>query len=203
MCHCSGLEWAFSPAQSSCSHPGVSYSGCVHYPGQLKRGDAAKLQPPLPPAPFGCGPSTEVFWCKPRTQKPGVAWVKRVCQAGSIEYWAEPPVSQTMPFPRGGRPLGSGRQLPPLLTVGRRPLGGGASEGGVQGGRRGGGGGGGIGGAGGGGALGGSVGGGSKWGNSGWWGGGVQVGRFGVLGGGGGHRLPLPPLALPLTIPSP
>ena len=36
-------------------------------------------------------------------------------------------------------------------------------------------------------------------------GGGVQVGRFGVLGGrgGGGHRLPLPPLALPLTIPSP
>ena len=46
----------------------------------------------------------------------------------------------------------------------------------------------------------------SKWGNSGWWwGGGVQVGRFGVLGGGGegGHRFPLPPLALPLTIPSP
>ena len=26
---------------------------------------------------------------------------------------------------RGGRPLGSGRQLPPQLTVGRRPLGGG------------------------------------------------------------------------------
>ena len=46
---------------------------------------------------------------------------------------------------------------------------------------------------GGGGAPGGSV-----------WGRGVQVGRFGVLGGGrGGHRLPLPPLALPLTIPSP
>ena len=43
----------------------------------------------------------------------------------------------------------------------------------------------------GGGAPGGSVG-----------GGGVQVGRFGVLGG-GGHRLPLPPLALPLTIASP
>ena len=39
-------------------------------------------------------------------------------------------------------------------------------------------------------------------------GGGVQVGQFGVvrgggMGGGGGHRLPLPPLALPLTIPSP
>ena len=47
-------------------------------------------------------------------------------------------------------------------------------------------------------------------------GGGVQVGQFGVgggrgsrwgdlgcLGGGGGHRLPLPTLALPLTIPSP
>ena len=33
-------------------------------------------------------------------------------------------------------------------------------------------------------------------------GGGVQVGRFGVLGG-GGHRLPLPPLALLLTIVSP
>ena len=33
--------------------------------------------------------------------------------------------------------------------------------------------------------------------------GGVQVGRFGVWGGGGGHRLPLPPLALLLTIPSP
>ena len=34
--------------------------------------------------------------------------------------------------------------------------------------------------------------------------GGVQVGQFGVFGGGGGgHRLPLPPLALPLTIASP
>ena len=33
-------------------------------------------------------------------------------------------------------------------------------------------------------------------------GGGVQVGRFGVCVGGGGGRLPLPPLALPLTIPS-
>ena len=33
---------------------------------------------------------------------------------------------------------------------------------------------------------------------------GFQVGRFGVVvGGGGGDRLPLPPLALPLTIPSP
>ena len=42
-----------------------------------------------------------------------------------------------------------------------------------------------------GGALGGSV------------GGEVQVGRFGVLGvGGGGQRLRLPPLALPLTTPS-
>ena len=36
----------------------------------------------------------------------------------------------------GGRPLGSGRQLPPQLTVGRRPLGGGG--GGVQGGATGG-----------------------------------------------------------------
>ena len=67
--------------------------------------------------------------------------------------------------------------------------------------------GGGIGGAVGGGASGrvGWGGGVSKWGNSGWWWwwGEVQVGRFGVLGGGGGHRFPLPPLALPLTIPSP
>ena len=66
---------------------------------------------------------------------------------------------------RGGRPLGSGRQLPPQLTVGRRPLrggrGGGASEGGVQGGRMGGG----IGGAGGGGLREGRLGGGSKWSN--------------------------------------
>ena len=30
----------------------------------------------------------------------------------------------------GGRPLGSGRQLPPQLTVGRRPLGGGGGGGG-------------------------------------------------------------------------
>ena len=52
--------------------------------------------------------------------------------------------------PRGGRPLGSGRQLPPQLTVGRRPLGGGgggpwrggsrrgAGEGGSRGGGEGG-----------------------------------------------------------------
>ena len=43
--------------------------------------------------------------------------------------------------------------------------------------------------------LGGSVGGGgSRWGDLGWWGGGR---------GGGGGGLPLPPLALNLTIPSP
>ena len=44
------------------------------------------------------------------------------------------------------------------------------------------------------GSPGGSVGGGgSKWGSSEWWwgGGGVQVGRFGVLGGGGGAQAPL------------
>ena len=47
------------------------------------------------------------------------------------------------------------------------------------------------------------------WGGGGGWegrlGGGVQVGQFGVVGwgGGGGHRLPLPPLALNLTIPPP
>ena len=92
---------------------------------------------------------------------------------------------------RGGQPLGSGRQLPPQLSVGRRPLGGG-------------------GGGGGGGGIGGGVQGGANWGGvsrrglggggSGrvGWGGGLREGRWG-----GGHRLPLPPLALPLTIPSP
>ena len=48
-----------------------------------------------------------------------------------------------------------------------------------------------------GGAPGGSVrGGGSRWGELGWWGGGVQVGRFGVLGGWGtgSPYLPLPSL---------
>ena len=73
----------------------------------------------------------------------------------------------------GGRPLGSGRQLPPPPPTncwpeapwgGERHWRGGFREGE------------------GGGAPGGSVGGGSKWGNSGCW------------GGGGGHRLPLPPL---------
>ena len=70
----------------------------------------------------------------------------------------------------------------------------------------GGGGGGGIGGGGGGsrrgdggGGIGGAMGGGIREGRLGE---GVQVGRFGVLGG-GGHRIPLPPLALPLTIASP
>ena len=74
-------------------------------------------------------------------------------------------------------------------------------EGGVQGGRMGGGGyrrgwGGGL-------REGRLGGGGSKWGNSGWWwGGGVQVGRFGVLGG-GGAQAPLTSPCPPLTIPSP
>ena len=40
------------------------------------------------------------------------------------------PFSQGEASPRGGRPLGSGRQLPPQLTVGRRPLGGGGGLGG-------------------------------------------------------------------------
>ena len=78
---------------------------------------------------------------------------------------------------------------PPPVEVGRRPLGGGGGggggglEGGVQGGAMG------RGGAAG--SVGWGGGGGSRWGNLGWW------------GGGGGHRLRLPPLALPLTIPSP
>ena len=59
-----------------------------------------------------------------------------------------------------------------------------------------------------GGGIGGGLGGAMGWGGGGLregrLGEGVQVGRFGVLwGGGGGHRLRLPPLALPLTIPSP
>ena len=79
-------------------------------------------------------------------------------------------------FARGGRTLGSGRQLPPQLTVGRRPLGGGGGHlrgGGVQVGQ-----------------LGVVVGGGG----SGW-------AIWGV--GGGGAQAPLTSLALPLTIPSP
>ena len=101
------------------------------------------------------------------------------------------------PHPRGGRPLGSGRQLPPQLTVGQRPLGGGGGGGGghLRGVFREGEWGGGYrrGWGGGSGRVG--WGGGVQVGQFGVVGGGVQVGRFGVLGG-GGHRLPLPPLAL-------
>ena len=94
--------------------------------------------------------------------------------------------------PQGGRPLGSGRQLPPQLIVGRRPRGwggggggrGGAWEGGVKEGRMGGGSRRGLGGGLRDGRLGGSGGanwgGGSRWGDLGW--------------GGGGHNLPLRPL---------
>ena len=69
--------------------------------------------------------------------------------------------------PWGGRPLGSGRQLPPQLTVGRRPLGGGGGGGG--GARRGG-----------------------VWEGVGFWEGVVLVGAPGraVPGGGGGCRAP-------------
>ena len=72
--------------------------------------------------------------------------------------------------PGGGQPLGAGHQLPPQLTVGRRPLGrgGGALEGGFREGR--------IWGGGGGGGLGGA------------WGG-VREGRFGGGGGGGSGRV--------------
>ena len=76
--------------------------------------------------------------------------------------------------PGGGRPLGSGRQLPPQLTVGRRPLGGrggGHWRGGVQGGAKWGGV---YEGLGGGGAL-----------LEGRLGGGVQVGQIGLVVGGG------------------
>ena len=93
--------------------------------------------------------------------------------------------------PRGGRPLGSGRQLPPQLTVGRRPLGGGGGGGGggaFEGGSRRGGS---RRGDGGGGLREGRLGGGSRWGDLGCWGGGegqapltLPVGRrpLGVVG---------------------
>ena len=104
----------------------------------------------------------------------------------------------------GGDPSVLDANYPPNELLAGGPLGGGggggAPEGGVQGGRMGGG----LGGAGGG-ALGGSVGGGGQVGQIGVVvGGGSRLGDLGCWGGGdGGHRLPLPPLALPLTIPSP
>ena len=89
---------------------------------------------------------------------------------------------EILPQARVGRPLAFRRDSPPSRSGPKAPWGGGGGgggggglEGGVQGGA-----------IGGGGRSGGSV------------GGGVQVGRFGVVRGGGGHRLPLPPLALPL-----
>ena len=90
----------------------------------------------------------------------------------------------------------------PQLTVGRRPLGGGIG-GGVQGGAMRGGGGSRRG-LGGGALREGRLGGGpgaAIWGVGG--GGGSRWSDLGCWRGEGGHRLPLPPLALPLTIPSP
>ena len=82
---------------------------------------------------------------------------------------------------RLGGSAGGGLQVGQFGVV----RGGGALEGGVQGG----------------GAMGGAGG----W--EGRWGGGAPGGAIwggeGGAGGGGGERLPLPPLALPLTIPSP
>ena len=89
----------------------------------------------------------------------------------------------------GGDPSVLDANYPPQLTVGQRPLGGGALEGAFKEGRMGGGG-----------SRRGLGAGALREGRLG--GGGVQVGQFGVVGG-GGHRHPLPPLALPLTIPSP
>ena len=84
------------------------------------------------------------------------------------------------PGARGGRPLGSRRQLPPQLTVGRRPLGGGGGGGGGGHWRWG------LGGAmGGGGAPGGSVGGGGP---------GEVIWGVGGGGGTGSPYLPLPSL---------
>ena len=88
------------------------------------------------------------------------AFVRRVVEE-AVKWWS-------IRAPGGGRPLGSGRQLPPQLTVGRRPLGGG--------------GGGGMGGGGGSGRVG--------------WGGGPGRTIWGVGGGGGtgSPYLPLPSL---------
>ena len=106
----------------------------------------------------------------------------------SLQIQTEYPVP---PGGGGGRPLGSGCQLPPQVTVGWRPLGGGGGDWrGVQGGAMGGGG------------LGGARGGGRS-GRVGCGGAGVPGGAIWGVGGEGGHRLPLPLLALPLIIPSP
>ena len=96
----------------------------------------------------------------------------------------------------GGDPSVLDANYPPNQLLAGGPLGGGGGGGGGGHGRRG------QGGANweGGlweGLLGGGRGG-TRWGVV----GGIQVGTFAV-GGGGGHRLPLPSLALPLTIPSP
>ena len=70
--------------------------------------------------------------------------------SGKINYFRKGFMAQRvrLSLSRGGRPLGSGRQLPPQLTVGRRPLGGGGGpwrggsrRGAREGGSRGGGGG--------------------------------------------------------------
>ena len=114
--------------------------------------------------------------CPPRRQGFSSHWAHLTATCDSFpDFRLFPFVFVTVS--RGGGGLGSGRQLPPQLTVGRRPLGGGG--GGIGGGGSGRANGGGIGGAGGGGLQEGRV------------GGGVQVGRFGVLGGGGGAQAPL------------
>ena len=60
--------------------------------------------------------------------------VSSLVQTGHQGNWGQ--VFNLSPTPGGGRPLGSGRQLPPQLSVGLRPLrgGGGGIGGGVQGG---------------------------------------------------------------------
>ena len=87
--------------------------------------------------------------------------------------------------PRGGRLLASVRDSPPPSRSGPKAPGGGGGGGDGRGG-------GGFKEGRGGGAVG-RVG----------WGGGPGGEIWGGEGGAGGHRLPLPPLALPLTIPSP
>ena len=113
-----------------------------------------------------------LFSVRDQIRRPG-----GVCRGHSIES-NNARTAFVQDIPRGGRPLGSGRQLPPQLTVGRRPLGGGGG-----GGRGGGIGGGGLGGAMGGGGL-----------REGRLGGGGPGGAIWGVGGGGGTGSPYFPL---------
>ena len=93
-------------------------------PPHPPRSTTALELPRSPPLTFKRSPA------HPPPQPPGTAvLLLRACDVGVMPFG---------PQPQGGRPLGSGRQLPPQLIVGRRPLGGGGG-GGLREGRLGGG----------------------------------------------------------------